>query len=903
MYIRAAMGYSSHRKYILKDYLKTTLILIFSCLTLTSSAQQQYELNTGWQCKKANDVTKGGEDISNTDFPLNGFMPATVPGTVLTTLLNNKLFPDPFYGMNNKLILDIYTTGRDYYTYWFVKDINEVYPLAGEHVWLQFRGINYSSSVYLNGHKLNDEPDKGMYLRQSYDITPYLEKSGHNRLAVIVYPPDPVGNPNGGQGGDGTIAHSITNQYVAGWDWIQPIADRNTGIWDKVFIKKTKQVTVANTHIVTYVHGKRSPDGKQAPAEIKVTAELENTNDTGAIDGVLQYEFEGWKVSVKVRLEPQSVREVEFPELTVDNPRLWWPNGYGPQNMNELKVRFLIDDEFVSDEETVSFGIRELKAVWNKKTGSRELHVNGQKIFIKGGNRILSDELLRFSKERYDAELRFHRDMNLNLIRVWGGGITERPEFYDACDKYGLLVMQDFWVSGDCNGRWDDPMKLEDTLARRKYPDDHRLFVTSLEDQIKMLRNHPSLAFWCGGNEIAPAKDVLDALRDTLLPELDGTRFFFDYSNADSMSTGNSDGPYTIQPDTFFWSHKSFPFNSEVGSVGIGDYESLERFIPKKDMVVPAYNSATQKWDVDSVWRFHKYCSYDSSLEAYGHPKDVADFAMKAQLVNYNQYRALIEGATAHMWDWYTGIIIWKTQNPWTAMVGQMYDVYLDPNACLYGLQEGAKPLHIMYDPVKKNVLISNSGCTPYYNITCVAWSMNAHREVEATVDLDTIRARTCRQHFSENEINYIINDTLNSNGGMLCLKLIDSTGTVIDENFYWLPDSTGKYTTIPESKRNYIQIPQNYGFKASATERERGKIVVTIKNENSIVAFFNRISLVDSNTQLRILPIFCNTNYISILPREERTVEIEYTPQAGIIPQVCVEGWNIEKEFIEIKH
>ena len=108
--------------------------------------------------------------------------------------------------------------------------------------------------------------------------------------------------------------------------------------------------------------------------------------------------------------------------------------------------------------------------------------------------------MLRFSDERYDAEIKFHRDMNLNLIRVWGGALTERPEFDDACDKYGLLVFQDFWFSGDCNGKWLDPAKKEDQWTRRNYPDNHALALESLADQIKMIRNHASLAFYCAGN-------------------------------------------------------------------------------------------------------------------------------------------------------------------------------------------------------------------------------------------------------------------------------------------------------------------------------------------------------------------------------------------------------------------
>ena len=713
-----------------------------------------------------------------------------------------------------------------------------------------------------------------------------------------MYPPDPVGNPNGGQGGDGTIAHNITNQYVAGWDWIQPVRDRNTGIWDKVLIKKTKQVTISNTHVMTSVPGTPTSQGKQAAAIINATTEIENTSGV-IVNGTLVWEIEGHKVTAALSLVPGR-QVIGMLPITLHDPKLWWPNGYGRQDLYKLKVQFLVDGKVLSDEEQVTVGVRQIDAVWNAHTKSRELRVNGQRIFIKGGNRILSDELLRFTNERYDAEIRMHRDMNLNMIRVWGGGITERPEFYDACDKYGLLVMQDFWVSGDCNGRWDDPMKLEDTLARRNYPDDHRLLAASLADQVKMLRNHPSLAIWCGGNEIRLPADVLIPFRDSVLPKLDGTRIFFEYSNDDSMSYQSGDGPYTIQPDSFFWAHRSFPFNSEVGSVGIGDYESIERFIPKQNMVVPEYDKKNKKWQVDPVWQYHKYVGYDSAIEVYGHPKDVQDFAKKAQLVNYNQYRALMEGATAHMWDWYTGIIEWKTQNPWTAMVGQMYDVYLDPNACMYGLQEGAKPVHIMYDPVREEILLVNTTAdtvrdimveaVPYYKF---GYGSPALKRVSIPPDTcivfrpdvrDTLRGRADVQHFS-------------SEGGIfLELTLSDTDRNLIDENVYFLPDEKGSYKLLNDLKYNNII--------ASAKYINDGEVEVKIKNDkNNFFAFFNRISIVDKKTKRRILPAFSNNNYISVFYGWEKTMRITFKPEQGVTPMVAIEGWNTGLRYIDIKH
>jgi hypothetical protein len=228
-------------KMIKSAYLFLAYSLLSFFFAFPASAQQKYELNSGWFCANINEVKVGGAQLSKSDFPVDQWMKATVPGTVLTTLLDNKKVPDPFYGMNNKLIKDIYHTGNAYYTYWFVKSFTQV-AKGDEQVWLQFRGVNYKTEIFLNGKKVNAKIHEGMHLRQQYNITSLLAADGNNRLAVLVYPPDFPGDPNGGQGGDGTIAKGLTTQYTAGWDWIQPIRDRNTGIWDKVTIEKTKEV-------------------------------------------------------------------------------------------------------------------------------------------------------------------------------------------------------------------------------------------------------------------------------------------------------------------------------------------------------------------------------------------------------------------------------------------------------------------------------------------------------------------------------------------------------------------------------------------------------------------------------------------------------------------------------------
>ncbi|MES2645370.1 MAG: glycoside hydrolase family 2 TIM barrel-domain containing protein [Bacteroidota bacterium] len=865
-------------------------LLLFFCISLVHA--QVFELNKDWLCANIKNVQPGGAIISKPSYKLTNWMPATVPGTVLTTMLNNKLVADPFYGMNNKYIPDIYNTGNEYYTYWFVNDFKAT-ASKEEQVWLQLRGINYKCDLFLNGVKLNKETFEGMHLRQQYNITSYLNSNGNNRLAVIVYPPEIVGNPNGGQGGDGTIARGLTTQYTAGWDWIQPIRDRNTGIWDKVTIEKTRLVNLQHPHVVTIVPGKRLPEGKQAPATLNVSAEIVNPT-AKAITGYLQYKLQGNTIRKIATIPAKTTTEIVLPELVIQNPKLWWPNGYGEQHLYKIALEFVSAEDKLFDKEIVSIGIRQLDNKWNNETKSMQAFVNGQPIFIKGGNWIISDAMLRFSEERYDAEIRFHRDMNLNLIRIWGGAITERPEFYNACDKYGLLVFQDFWFSGDCNGRWLDGMKKEDQWTRRKYPDNHPLVLTAAADQIKMIRNHPSLAYWCGGNEITPPDDILLPLRDSVLPKLDGTRYFFDFSNSDSMSLntigGNGDGPYSIQDISTFWHQKTFPYNSEVGSVGVGDYASLEKFIPKENMVAPQY-----KQRVDSVWNYHKYIGYDQYMDAYGKAKDVKDFAMKAQLLNYDQYRGLMEGFQSHMWEWYTGSIIWKTQNPWTALRGQMYDYYLDVNACLYGLRKGSEPLHIMMDPKDKMVMITNHGFTMQRNLM-----------MEAKV-YDVITGKDTLYSLMFNEIGpsmskkyYAMNGFLKAlklhEGAFVSLRLLKEDNSLISDNFYWLPGDEGQYTALQKMPETHLTI--------SASEKNKGKIEVILFNDkNHPVAFFNRIALVDESTGERILPGFFSDNYISVLPGETKTISIEYPASKSRINKLVeVYGWNVPRQLVDIR-
>jgi len=832
-------------------------VLLFLTFPLLS---QTTELNHGWKAIKASEIKVDGSTLTKELPDFSNWMDAVVPGTVLTTLMKNNKVPDPFFGMNNEQIPDISTAGREYYTYWFFTKFSTLGISEDKQVWLNFRGINYAASIYLNGNCINTDKHEGMFLRAKYNITRLLNKEGDNMLAVLVEPPYNPGVPNGGQGGDGTIGKDVTMQFTPGWDWIQPVRDRNTGIWDKVTVEVTGPVDLSNTYAKVRVPGVRLPGELQDPAFVAFSVDLTNYSEKKC-EGEVVASFATQTRKKKVVLEPGESLTVSFDEIKMQNPRIWWPNGVGTQSLYAAFLTFQTKEGAVSDREDLTFGFREAGSYFDEKTGSRVFTVNGQKIFIKGANWIASDAMLRLSPERYETEVKMLADMNMNMIRVWGGSIMERPEFYEACDKLGILVWQDLWITGDCNGRWDDKSKAESREQRRAYPDNDDLFIKSLEDQVKMLRNHPSLYVWCGGNEIEPPAG-LDSLIVKTLSKNDGTRLYFDRSTSSAIEKNTKDdigdGPYFIKDPSWFFTQKLFPFNPEIGSVGLPNIENMERIMEKKDIVPPSGDN------INEVWKYHKYLGYGDMIERFGAVKDANDFFLKAQIVGYDQYRAIQEGYNSHMWEWYSGMLLWKSQNPWSALKGQLYDCFLDQNAAYYGYRHAAAPIHCQFNPSDSLIYFINSSIKEKKSLRIEAslvdpagtliWSATEAAEIEPNTII-----KKWKVDFSK----------ATSAISFLRIKTIyTSTGALIDDNTYWLSSSPTDYSKLFELPATEV---------TSAVLKKSGtKYSVEVANNGNAVAFFVRIKTLGLFDNRLVSPLLMDDNYFTLFPGEKRLITID---------------------------
>ena len=834
-------------------------------------------IHSDWYARKANEVKMDGNRLSAAPLDKTGWLPARVPGTVLTTLLENHMYPAPEFGLNNNLIPDIHEVGNDFYTYWFTRQFTINNLPEGRNVWLNFRGINYKAEIFLNGKRINRNTHEGMFLRKTFNITPYLRTDAPNVLAVLVYPPTHAGNPNGGQGGDGQIARNNTMQYTPGWDWIQPVRDRNTGIWDEVSITTTGPVCLSSPYVVTKVPGVRDPETKtQREAFVNTSVELENTGST-SLKGLLVCETNGTRLTQPVTLSPFEKKTVSLNPLAVKNPRLWWPNGIGEQPLYDMNLSFEIGNQ-VSDRERLRYGIREITSDKCPDNGGRRFFVNGQKIYVTGGNYINSDWLLRLSPERYRDEVRFHAEMNLRMIRVWGGALVERPEFYNACDEFGILVFQDLWGSGDCNGAWEDPTKMDSRERRWEYPDNHDLFIASVEDQVKMIRNHPSLCFWCGANEWPLAKDIDQCLRKEVFPRLDPERLFVSFST-DTLFTrnylgDNGDGPYGIQEPEWFFSFRSHPFNPEAGSVGSPEVESMREMMTEQDLAGFPRKGFTRNY----TWRYHKDLGYGDHLERYGEVKDIETYCKYAQVVNYDQYRSFMEGWASHMWDWYTGILIWKTQNPWTSLRGQMYDWSLDVNASLYGTRKGCEPLHAYYNPVTRKAGLLNTTLKDYTDLSIIARIYNLEGKL--------LWEKETRASSKANTVQELLDIPVPEGiKGAYFLRLALNADV---PNIYWL-------TTEPKDYTSLSQLPKSRPDIKTDIKKEGSNFVGTVRlSADSQISFFNRIKVFDKETGKRILPVHYSDNYITLMPGDQQEISLEFPanlPEERI--QIVVDSYN----------
>jgi Exo-beta-D-glucosaminidase Ig-fold domain/Concanavalin A-like lectin/glucanases superfamily/Glycosyl hydrolases family 2/Glycosyl hydrolases family 2, sugar binding domain len=873
-----------------------------------------------WRMQAAPIVEADPAALSQAAFDDLSWYPATVPGTVLTTLIARGVYPDPDIGLNNLAIPE--SLARQ--DYWYRTHFLAPAQLAGRHVSLLFNGINYAAQVWVNGVRVG--AIRGAFTRGVFDISALLHPGSENVVAVRISPPPHPGIPSEesmaygpGENGGAMALDGPTFIATEGWDWIPGIRDRDTGLWQGIELISSGAVHVVDPSVITQL-----PLPRIDSADLTVQVPLQNEDAQPHLVTV-QAAFEGVVVSQTVRVPPGR-SEVQFapsayPVLHVIAPRLWWPNGYGAPELYHLSIE-VRDGKAISDSATLRFGIRELtyelslfdqsghlrrvevdptagsmrkerlidtrheaiKRVPNgwaaSLTAAGEsspavhpvaseslspylvIRVNGTPIAARGGSWGMDDARKRISRERLEPYFRLHREAGVNIIRNWLGQNTEEV-FYDLADENGLLVLNDFWIS-------TQDFQLE--------PEDPALFLANAADVIARYRHHPSIAVWFGRNEGVPQPIINEGLA-ALVADLDGTRYYTGSSNRINLQDS---GPYNYRSGVSYFTDLGAGFAVEIGTPSLATLESLQAMVPAAD-----------RWPISDTlayhdWHFGGNGDVDSFMAAlarqFGTPSNLEDFERKAQMMNYVDYRAIFEGFAAHLWTQNSGRLIWMSHPAWPSNHWQMYDADYDTNASYYGVKKACEPLHVQLNLPDYALAVVNTTRSP-----AVGLSLRSRVLSLANV---LLAERVDRLDAAANQTTTLapvaLSQALAREGLVLVvLTLSDSGGHVLSENTYWQGATESSLQRLNELPAQRVRLT---GYTSRAGEDSLVRVILT--DQGLAPALAVKLTLLDRLGR-RILPAYYSDNYLTLLPGEPHEVTIRY-PGAPQATAVSLRGWNV---------
>ena len=426
-------------------------------------------MGTGWRFREA------GKDK---------WYPASVPGCVHTDLLDNKLIDDPFYRDNEQKLQWIGKTDWEYQTSFNLT--TEIF--ARKNLELVFAGLDTYADIFLNNEPLLSTDN--MFRTWRVDAK-HLAKAGANTLRIRFR--SPINEvlplmakmnyelPASNDQGEKTSPHTRKAPYQYGWDWGPRFV--TSGIWRPVSLEAWDDARIADLHILPRdIHG----DLAKLTAEIEVVAGADN-DAVVVLDNLSDKNVVAQR---RVKLTPGTNR-VAF-DVAISHPKLWWPNGLGAHPLYTFQARLMVAGKLV-DQASQRTGLRALELRQQRDDSGKSFNfvINGVPVFAKGANWIPADSFpTRITKDKYRELLESARDTHMNMLRVWGGGIYESDDFYDLCDEMGIFVWQDFMFG--CSMYPGD----------RKFLDNVRHEVI---DNVKRLRNHPSIVIWVGNNEIETA--------------------------------------------------------------------------------------------------------------------------------------------------------------------------------------------------------------------------------------------------------------------------------------------------------------------------------------------------------------------------------------------------------------
>ncbi len=627
------------------------------------------------------------------------------------------------------------------------------------------------------------------------------------------------------------------------------------------------------------------------------------------------------RFSKTVRVPENTTQEIRIDGIILKNPELWWPNTYGKQPLYTANVT-VSENGAVRDRTKFKFGVREFTYPID---GNRlSLYCNGTRILAKGGNWGMDDGLKTDTPEKYDDKMRLHAEENFTMVRNWVG-MTNHSAFYEAADKYGILIWDDFWLANPVDG---------------PNPDNETMFLDNAVDKIKKNRHHAALALYCGRNESSPPPTLDKGLRQRA-KDHDGTRIYFPNSAADPVGSG---GGYAIaaMPNRnsgtgikeYFDEVPHVTLRSECGIPNVPSLESMKKFLPENRL-----------WPINESWALHDWTyhmngpanTYMDALQLYKpgaftvptdtvqsqnpNPKDpvfarykkevlemveaagkaytLEEFHKISQLINYENFKGVYEGLTVKRSN---GFLMWMSQSSWPSFMWQTYDWYLDTNAGYFGAKAANQPTHAVWDPRDDSIVLSNMTPKTYNNVVTHMKVFDLNGKVVAeqlwrTPKLDPdaygVRLATATGDFAKSPTDIVF----------IRLTVKNDSGAVLGDTLYW--HNWKDYMAyealnrLPEVRIRAALSPKS--TVSGEIGKGNNRYSITLSNTSSSPAVQTRVRTLSSMTQEDILPAYYSDNYFSLMPGESKTITVEFNPKhlKGGRPVFELSGWNTKKETI----
>jgi beta-mannosidase len=591
---------------------------------------------------------------------------------------------------------------------------------------LVIESLDLFAHVFINGRSVGTH--QSCHFPFTAEISKFLNEGKNSLLIRLTMGPEEIAKADydyladsassGGKEDRGEKARVFLRkpQYVFGWDWGPRIG--TVGIMKNAWIDFLNDMTITHLHPVILEAKKDS--------RLRFETVFENLLPVSTQEAylTLDVKFEGKTVYTENRnvLALSGLNYVDF-DITIPDAKLWWPNGAGEQPLYTAELIIKSGKNTVKNE-PVRFGIR--TAVLNiEKYGENDrrfaVKVNGVNIYCKGGNWIPADSVYgRVSSEKYRTLVSEAKECNFNMLRVWGGGIYERDEFYDFCDETGILLWHDFM------------------FACALYPDDkewyRELVRKEIDYQTKRLRNHPCIALWCGNNEnqwlyekhfnksssecvsggLAIYNEIIPVIVRSNCPEIPywpsspyGGKSPNDNEAGDrhhwNDCTMNKDMEKRITPEEY--DKVSSRFITEYGYIGPCSEATIKKYYDDKPVIRN-----------DKIWNLHNN-THEKATVPEGIRKHYAD-PEKLDLIDYLQYARLVQGLmysysleAIHFYLKNDGSLFWMYNDTWGEVGWTIIDYYLDRKPSYYYVKRAFAPIKIILrkSPDKKKVLVM--GC------------------------------------------------------------------------------------------------------------------------------------------------------------------------------------------------